>query len=356
MRLHNKITGAVRWWALGDSLWLAVETQSHEEIAKKFWSVSKFLPIKTNKFFANAAKRWEFEGDVNGSGYISDDTILTLAWLQSLINRWKLDIIDLFKEQNNFLWAHWKIWFGKATLASLRKFNYGASPMDTGQLSWWNGVMMKQFPYALYYHLHPDNLDSIDLHIDQITSSTHTSLIARTAVIVHNRMLMKLLALWPDEKINRNNMIEELRHVARDVQCGFDEAGLKQNADEWYALTNVLSLLRYNAHDVENWSRFTLQQIVERYKIKGKDKKAKYWFHVASTFGFVYAIFMQNPNRQWLLDAINIGEDTDTQASIIWNMIGAYQWEFYDKSLIEKIQKKDEIAAVLQGFTDKFLS
>ena len=64
--------------------------------------------------------------------------------------------------------------------------------------------------------------------------------------------------------------------------------------------------------------------------------------------GYTRSIFLQNPNREGLLDGIAIGQDTDSQAAIIGNMIGAWKGEFYDKNLIQSLKSKDEIATILQ--------
>jgi ADP-ribosylglycohydrolase len=76
----------------------------------------------------------------------------------------------------------------------------------------------------------------------------------------------------------------------------------------------------------------------------------KAWFHVASTIWLVYACFMQNMNFQWVIDAISIWQDTDSQWSMVGAMVWALKWPFYEQKYIDGIAKKDTIADELNDF------
>jgi ADP-ribosylglycohydrolase len=74
------------------------------------------------------------------------------------------------------------------------------------------------------------------------------------------------------------------------------------------------------------------------------------WYHVASTFWIVYALFLQNQTFQSLIDAIRIWYDTDSQASIIGSMVGALKWPFYEQKYIEWLKDKDDLAVAVKNF------
>lgn len=355
MRLHNKIAGAVWWWALGDSLWISVETKTRLEIQEQFGEVTNFLPLKTNKFFASGQNKKTFTWDLESSGYISDDTILTLAWLQSLINKRSLDLYDLFNEHNKFVEKFGPAGFGKGTLASLWKIKSGYNPLDAGQNSRGNGVMMKQFPYALYFHLYPASWRQTDKKIDDIARCTHLTPVARLTAIIHNRMLLHLLAHNSTEEIHRFGLLDALNAIATEHEQSLLYTEGDRTEDETISVAGIIKKLQDQYDAIQSNKPYSLEKIIETYTVKWNNSKAKYGFHVATTFGFVYSIFLQNQNRQGLLDAINIGEDTDTQAAIIGNMIGAFKGEFYDKALILQLKDQQEISGILDSTIRTFL-
>ncbi len=355
MRLYNKIAWAVRWLTLGDSKWLAVEGDTYAEIQNTHWTVDSFLPIKHNMRFVESRIEAWFPTDPESTGYISDDTVFTLAWLQSLINKRALDIYDLFEEHNKFLEKFGPAGCGSGTLASLSQIKSGRSPLEAGQHSRGNGVLMKQFPYALYFRLFPTSTTSMDKQIETIAQCTHVTPVAKLTAIVHNRMLYNLLHRPASKQLDWELFLDCFQTLSStyEASAGYTE-GLR-NPDETISVAEIIGKLKTQYESIQQWNPYSLEQIIATYKVKGDNPDAKYGFHVATTFGFVYSIFLQRQDWQWLLDAINIGEDTDTQAAIIGNMIWAYKGEFYDKSLLRQLKNKQEIAEILEATAKAFL-
>jgi len=179
--------------------------------------------------------------------------------------------------------------------------------------------MMKQLPYALYYSFkpHQGGERKMDHELASIAFCTHVTPVALLTAIIHNRMLLKLLNQDSDEKINFKQLFEELLSLAEYYEASDIYDLEDRTKDESVPISEILLKLLFQLDEIQKRRPYSLKKIIETYKAQGDNKGAKYGFHVASTFGFVYSIFLQNQNRQGLLDAINIGEDTDTQAAII---------------------------------------
>lgn len=94
----------------------------------------------------------------------------------------------------------------------------GYAPLEAGQLSRGNGVLMKQFPYALALHLQQTAPEVADKTIAQIAQCTHTTPIAQLTSILHNRMLQYLLTLPSDARIDREKILPHLYILAQTYE------------------------------------------------------------------------------------------------------------------------------------------
>ncbi len=352
--LKEKVNWAVRWGALWDAIGLPFETKKLGTIAPAL-EEAFFHPVGMNARTQKSKKNNNFSGDLEKSGYISDDTILTLAGLQSLINKGKIEIEDLFNEHREFIKRFGTMWFGKGTLKSLSEMDSWRNPLEAWQFSRGNGVMMKQFPYALDAYLHPHAPEVMDKKIDTIAQCTHLTPVARLTAILHNRILLHLLRQPSDQPLNRDAILPHMYLIAQAYEKNRLYLEWLRDADSSYPVSEIIKKFHDQYIALKANKPYSLQKILDTYTLQGENKDAKYGFHVASTFGYVYSIFLQKQNRYGLLDTIRIGEDTDTQAAIIGNMIGAYKGEFYDKALLEQLRNKDEIAAILQQLDEKIL-
>jgi ADP-ribosylglycohydrolase len=352
--IQNKVHGAVRWGALWDAIGLPFETKKKAQIVPLLDQQLRH-PVGLNARTQKSKINGNFYGELDTSGYISDDTILTLAWLQSVINKGQIEIEDLFNEHHAFIKRFGKMWFGKGTLKSLSEMDSWRNPLEAWQFSRGNGVMMKQFPYALDAYLHPHAPEVMDRKIDAIAQCTHLTPVARLTAIIHNRMLKHLLDQDPAQPLNRDAILPHMYVIAQAYEKNKLYLEWLRDADSSYPVSKIIEQLHEQYIALQANRPYSLEQILDTYTLQGENKDAKYGFHVGSTFGYVYSIFLQKQNRDGLLDTIRIGEDTDTQAAIIGNMIGAYKGEFYDKALLNQLQNKDEIAALLQQVDERVL-
>lgn len=352
--IQQKTHAAVRWGALWDAIWLPFEIQKMKDISADLVE-APFHPIKLHGHVKRSFDKGEFAGDIEQWGYISDDTVLTLAGMQSLINKGQIEIEDLFSQHNIFLKRFGKMWFGKGTLKSLSEMDSWRNPLEAWQFSRGNGVMMKQFPYALDAYLHPHAPEVMDKKIDAIAQCTHLTPVARLTAVLHNRFLLHLLKQDSQQPLNRDAILPHMYVIAQAYEKNKLYLEWLRDADSSYPVSEIINKLHDQYISLKADKPYSLQQILDTYTHQGENKDAKYGFHVASTFGYVYSTFLQKQNRDGLLDTIRIGEDTDTQASIIGNMIGAYKGEFYDKALLNQLQNKEEIAMLLQQVDERVL-
>jgi len=134
------------------------------------------------------------------------------------------------------------------------------------------------------------------------------------------------------------NMDEVIR-IANERFPQKDTSKTMNNPDCAMRITPILKKLLTQQERIDAGNPYSLDEIIETYTIQLADTKnnatLKPGFHVASTFGLVYACFLQHQDFEGLLNAIRIGYDTDSQAAIIGAMIGALRGPFYDPSYIE---------------------
>lgn len=191
--------------------------------------------------------------------------------------------------------------------------------------------------------------------MEKIISVTHDTPVAKITWMLHNKTLMYLLWTQP-ENLNMNQMLLNLLELSTHYENRLiDVRDPLYKPDTHMCISPIIQKLITQQASIEAWNSYSLQQILDTYIIQLSDpvenKKMKPWFHVASTFWLVYACFLQNQNFEGLLNSIRIWYDTDTQAAIIGNMIGALQWPFYDQKYVDWIQDKWIVQASLNQFT-----
>ena len=346
--LSNKIEWAYWWWVIGDALWLPVETWTKEKIMDNLWWISWYLPISNNGFlakdFANGA---DLPFDQNDLWVISDDSIFTMAGMNSISEKSKIDLQNLFDRHKVLFDKYGPYRFGGITREKFKEYKWDINSL--WNVSWWNGVMMKRFPYAAYMFAMWDKIDDKYIYdtVVNITKTTHNTLIWKLTSLMHNKFLMILLAS-DLEGFDMWLALDKLHKYAKECEEKLGtNMDYNDSKDSNIYISPIIQKLIKQYDDLKKWDIYSYDKILEEYLIKLDDsqkpninKTRKPGFHVASTFGIVYACFIQNQNFQWLIDTIQIGYDTDSQAAIIWNMIWALRWPFYPDVYKEWINQK----------------
>lgn len=354
----DKVEWWSRWVPVGDALWLPFENMKSAAITDLIGWVKDYIPVKNHNKITEYVelKKWYAPINLDDSGVISDDAILTLAGFYSITEKWKIDISNLFWRHKKMHETYGWYWFSETVDNKLKKYDWSSdlSALQENNTSFGNGVMMKQFPYAAYFYIYGKKYwaddDSMDSTIANITSITHNTPTAKTISVLHNKALIYMFDNQPSEFD-----MWKLLHTLLIIAPRYDDMyGADWSSDIALRVTPIIDNLVKQWESVQSWNPYTYQQILDTYLVKFSDPKMnkwmKPWYHVASTFGIVYACFMQNMNFQWVIDAITIWQDTDSQWSIVWSMVWALKWPFYEQKYIDWIQKKDEIYSAITGF------
>lgn len=232
--------------------------------------------------------------------------------------------------------------------------------------------MMKQFPYVAYFHAlekkaieeqtaYPELYGFIDNTMAEIVRTTHDTPIAKLTSVFHNKMLIELLDTQPsDLDLWKTLLFYKKIAPYRETMMGIDEyeKTSEYDPDSHMRITPIFKKLLTQRESIQAGKPYTLDQMIQTYlvqldekKIPGINQTMKPGFHVASTFGLVYGCFIQNQNWQWLLDAIHLWYDTDSQGAIIGNMIWALHGPFYEQKYIDGLHDKKDLQESLDAFT-----
>ena len=346
----DRVEWAVRWVVIGDALWLPFEKRTMEDIKATFGEVKDYIAVWNNTFLEEERKNNKSLAVIHSDiGVISDDTIFTLAGMKAIVESWKIELDRLFRIHKNYIDSYWphRFWWVRerfATFTPDKPLSHLAYP------SWWNWVMMKQFPYAAYLVAAKTPLDEQDTIVESITAVTHNAPVTKYVCLVHNRMLWTLLTSDP-ETFDMWKTLDELYRMALIYESRIPNN--EQNANANFLVTPILTKLQKQRISVQEWKPYTYQEILDTYLVVMTWPEAvgmKAWFHVASTLWLVYACFMQNMNFQWVIDAISIWQDTDSQGSMVWAMVWALRWPFYEQKYIDWIKNKQTISQELDDF------
>ena len=368
----DKIEWAVRGWAIGDALWLPLEIRNKEEIAMILtWDSSTYLPVKHHKLIMKDIDTIDaFDGE--SRGIFSDDTIFSMAGMQSISEKWKIDLQHLFDTHKSLFDKYGPYWFGSRTRDKFKKYTMWDNIATLQNDSYTNWVLMKQFPYAAYlsawikqawnkdvdFDITDHILQTTDNTIASITASTHNTPIAKLTSLFHNKVLLYLLDTQP-ENLDMKTCLSNLLSIAShwESMVWITEETIKENPDSYMRITPILEKLLVQQDAINQGKPYSYQQIIDTYLVKldetenpNINQTMKPWFHVASTFGLVYWCFLQDQNFNWLLNAIRIWYDTDSQWAIIGNMIWALHGPFYTQNYIDGLQHKKDIQETLNNF------
>ena len=279
--------------AYGDAAGLPVETLSAQKIEDDYGYIDQLVSPALNPFY---------EGAPIGSW--SDDTQLSLAMARALIKNGRFDIGDVAQEHIEELQSTPLVQIGKgepvprgwghSTAESIQKLITGTSPDKSGKKDGaGNGIVMKMSPLALW-HIGQNTPDEQRWdEYDQLTTMTHDSDVARVCSRVHGDVLKYLFE-------NGNEGLIE--HIQKQVE--FHEKELTAAKDTSKSLAY---LGKMNTFD-----RTTI--------LKNTDGKG---FWVPQTLAMAYAAYIENaPNfHKTVFEAVNLGGDTDSSASIVATML-----------------------------------
>lgn len=338
-RMFEKLEWSIVGWAIWDAMWLPVEMKTKEYIQENYWYITKYIETRKNIFFA----KWWF--DKPGVWYISDDTLLTLATLDSLAESGKLDFKNLAAKHIEY-YDSFPYWFWRSTTGAIEALRNWKTHLETWSPTWTgNWIMMKQAPLAFYYANNKIREEEMNKQIAEYSAMTHANRISVVSAIVHNKLLISLILA--EESIDTKTVFWELIEIALQyekklVKYESNSENISDKLKELYELINKNS-----------WLDLSDEEILRRFW--WWDAKIYKSCYIWVTLPLLYALFLRNPGSKAFFDSINIGWDTDSFGAIMWNMVWAYHGKFYSNDLESWIQDIWNIKAKVQMFIQNIL-
>jgi len=278
--------------AYGDAAGLPVETRSAEYIAETYGKIQSLLPTNENPLFANESE----------PGIWSDDTQLTMAVARALIKAGEFNIETMVESHISAYDSTPEIFrkgkmikrgWGGSTIDAMEKLKLGISPAESGTVDGsGNGVLMKIAPLA-YWQAAQDTPDDVRYEqYDALTNMTHNSAISRLTTRVHGDMLKYLI----ENGYEKNGFTNELFNSVAQHEVATQSGG------EASEILSYLSSME-NRNDI----------------LVGTDAKG---FYAPQTLAMAYGAFILNEGKftESVYEAVNLGGDTDSTASIVAGM------------------------------------
>tara|TARA_Y100000034_G_scaffold135985_1_gene210127 strand:- start:866 stop:1870 length:1005 start_codon:yes stop_codon:yes gene_type:complete len=318
--IKTRIRGMLLGAAIGDALGAPAEMKTPAQVKEKFGYIDGYIDMPKRKH------QW------------TDDTQLTLAVANALIESKGFDM-DMMVKHHIAAFDETVAGWGRSTKDSIARLKRGSSwkisALDGSTKSGYgNGILMKMSPFAAYAAL--DVVESVDLYsqvhyLIALTRMTHMSKLAVETSIFHLLALDGLLKR--EGRFVRSKWFQE----SKEAFCGW-----------WFNIQpNALARLKFNGPSL--WHELPKIQSVATEKPKSTDeelvKRFDNTYFALDTIRFCYALFLREPNKiDTILSAVNLGGDSDTNASIVASMMGALHGEkIFPQNWIEGLDIADQI-------------
>ena len=310
-RIYDGIIGLI----IGDALGVPVEFKSRQEIAKN--------PVVSMK---------EYGTHNQPMGTWSDDTSLTLALIDSIIEKDGLDYTDIMDRFTGWLMyndytANGEVFdVGNSTSRAIMNYGHGIEPLECGGISEYengNGSLMRILP--LVYYIKKRSGDTIETQMEivhNVSALTHRHPISLIGCGIYINIAMKLLSC-------------ELSLYTR-VEQGINEAF------EYYD-----GLMHEDLH-----SYIRLKKLSDFVELSEKNIRSS-GYVVDTLESAIWCLLNTNSYKECVLKAVNLGDDTDTVGAVAGGLAGIYygsdnipkEWldviarRQYIEELCEKLQK-----------------
>lgn len=293
--IKNSILGAI----VGDAMDVPYEFRNKHQINN---SIKDYMIMDTRRGLPSGA--W------------SDDSSMILCTVESL-NTTKTNMVDI---ANNYLkWYdenHWtaigRIFdMGSTTRTALEGIRQGQYINGCGEMDKGNGSLMRVLPLALY--LRNEDINRIKDTVENFSSLTHSTLECKIACVWY-ALLAKNMIKWECQSI-----YSILLYTIDDIQY------------------------LYSPKEIEPFREVFSTDIF----FKNVSQLSGSGYVVDAVGVIINCLFNSDNFRDAILRAILIGDDTDTNASLVGGIAGlAYD---IPTSWIDDLMKKDEILELLNS-------
>ncbi|QMW00371.1 ADP-ribosylglycohydrolase family protein [Spirosoma foliorum] len=307
--MEDQIKGAFFGAAVGDALGVPVEFKSRSSLSNN--PVQDYIGYGT----------WN-----QPPGTFSDDSSMLFCTAESLCHGFDLtDIANRFVRWYCFgYWsAHGTVFdIGNATSGAIDRLMNGTSPLISGGMSETNngnGSLMRILPMAFYTQSEPDIAIRYDL-IKQVSGITHYHLRSILACFIYTEFAIGLLKQL-DKSAAYERMQELVNQFIEQQSFSNREVSLFNRI-----LHNDISQLDENNIRSSGYVLDTLESSL--------------WCFTASS-----------SYSECVLKAVNLGEDTDTTATVAGGLAGLfYGYQAIPVHWIQGVAKREEIEDLAQRF------
>ena len=256
-------------------------------------------------------------------GSWSDDTSMELALIDSIIKKNKIDYDDIM---NNFvLWiekgkytpTNHAFGVGRCCLKAIYNYKKGISALDCGNLEeqhMSNGSMMRILPIALYSYSKKLSVEETEKLTKEVSSLTHRQDAVQLACFMYVMFIIDLLN-------------------------GIDKDTAYQNLRE--------RKYNYNQDSIDLYSRI-LKEDIRNLELDDINSSG----YIVDTFeASLWCLLKHNSYEDTIVEAINLGQDTDTIAGISGAMAGIiYGYNNIPPRWIDKLQHKEYLYDIFKKF------
>lgn len=309
--MNEKMKSGIVGFAVGDALGVPVEFLRRDSLQKN--------PIKNMMGFGSHSVP---------EGTWSDDTSLMIAAMDSIRELGYIDFEDIM-----FKFTEWVDYakytatdvlfdIGISTRKAIMNYKYGEKAINCGtkgRTENGNGSLMRILPFV--YYIYSSNLTEEErvMLINQASSLTHAHEISQLGCLIFSDYIILLL-----------NGIDKVK--ALDM--------IKQN-----------NYAKYYSQDAINEYKRILNGNLESLSIN-EIKSSGYV--VDSLEASIWCTLKNNDFEQSVIDAVNLGEDTDTIGAITGAINGViYGEKSIPKRWLDKLRKRDYLEDLSQEFISK---
>ncbi len=311
MDFFEKCTNALYASIIGDALGVPVESSTRQELA--LCSVKNMLGYG----------RYD-----QPEGTWSDDTSMILCTMDSLTRGYSLE--DLGREFCSWLfegkWTSSGYAFdaGITTVTSLENLRSMISPHESGGASEddnGNGSLMRILPAALYFA--KEKTDVFLERIHEISAITHAHPRSKMGCGIYSLLIRNLLRAEKDKKLTYNYTLEEVSAFYSKYDDFSDE------------LTTYERILNNDLPSLE------------------KDKIYSSGYIVHTLEAAIWCFMNRNTTKDILLEAVNLGLDTDTTGTVAGGLAGVlYGLSEVPEEWLNTLSQKESIDELVRKFVN----
>jgi ADP-ribosylglycohydrolase len=321
----DKIIGMFLGIAIGDALGMPVEKMTAEEISRKYGRITDYLATVDHPWHGNVP-----------AGTWTDDTRLTLAVAESLIGRNGFDMDDIAQKHIEAFQSSARSDWGGTTREAIQRLIQGVhwseSAVTGPKRGFGNGVVMKIAPLGAYFASAEGSIFGMLEMIRNFTFMTHKTSIAMASAVVHSLAVADCLILNPKEFSGDQFVHESIMRTGAVLDPTLPGDDLRKRLAKLEGINKNTSLKEIS------------------------DKFPGNPFSIDVSIPVSYAAFLKYPKSiEAIYDAVALGGDTDSNASIAGGLLGALNGtNVFPEHLIDGICDKETIIDVAERFCQVF--